>query len=187
MQLIVFSFFFIAYIQPLVCPTNPLHQFPAIVLPRSRLTLPSTSLLWLARSASSQEPALSMVLGREIAFLLTVIPENVRFNFHHFKRRASALAMAKQSPTAIYVTDLSTDNLEELADTIQKKYPSVKCYARKIDAASDEDVRSIINEAMTSFGRLDVFFANAGIASGTHIKDETAESFMRMMKINALR
>ncbi|KAG2185302.1 hypothetical protein INT44_002092 [Umbelopsis vinacea] len=100
--------------------------------------------------------------------------------------RASALAMAKQSPTAIYVTDLSTDNLEELAETVQKKFPSVKCYARKIDAASDEDVRSIINEAMTTFGRLDVFFANAGVASGTHIKDETAESFMRMMKINAL-
>jgi NADP-dependent 3-hydroxy acid dehydrogenase YdfG len=95
--------------------------------------------------------------------------------------------MAKQSPTAIYVTDLSTDNLEELADTIQKKYPSVKCFARKVDAASDEDVRAIINEAMTTFGRLDVFFANAGVASGTLLKDETAESFMRMMRINALR
>jgi NAD(P)-dependent dehydrogenase (short-subunit alcohol dehydrogenase family) len=95
--------------------------------------------------------------------------------------------MAKQSPAAIYVTDLSTDNLEELANTIQSKYPSVKCFARKVDAASDEDVKSVIEEAMKSFGRLDVFFANAGVASGTHIKDETSESFMRMMKINALR
>lgn len=101
--------------------------------------------------------------------------------------RASAIAIAKQSPTAIYVTDLSTDNLEELADTIQKKYPAVKCFARKVDAASDEDVRGVIDEAIKTFGRLDVFFANAGVASGDHIKDETAESFMRMMKINALR
>jgi len=100
--------------------------------------------------------------------------------------RASAIAMAKQSPSAIYVTDLSTDNLEELADTIRNKYPAVKCLARKLDAASDEDVRGIIDEAINTFGRLDVFFANAGVASGNHIRDETAESFMRMMKINAL-
>jgi len=62
----------------------------------------------------------------------------------------------------------------------------VKCFARKVDAASDEDVRGVIDEAIKTFGRLDVFFANAGVASGDHIKDETAESFMRMMKINAL-
>lgn len=100
--------------------------------------------------------------------------------------RATAFAMAKQSPAAIYVTDLSTDNLEELANSIQSKYPSVKSFARKVDAASEDDVKSIIDEAMKEFGRLDVFFANAGVASGTHIKDETPESFMRMMKINAL-
>lgn len=111
----------------------------------------------------------------------------VYWYFDRALSRASAIAMAKQSPAAIYVTDLSTDNLEELADTIQKKYPSVKCFARRVDAASDEDVRGIINEAMKSFGRLDVFFANAGVASGDHIKNETADSFMRMMKINTLR
>lgn len=100
--------------------------------------------------------------------------------------RATAIALAKRGPKAIYVTDLYTDNLDDLAKEIESKYAGVKCYARGVDAASDSAVQKIIDEAMKEYGRLDVFFANAGVASGDRIQDETAESFMNMMRINAL-
>ena len=77
-------------------------------------------------------------------------------------------------------------NLDELVKEIESNYRGVKCFAREVDAASDTAVTKIINEAMTTFGRLDVFFANAGVASGDRIQDEDAESFMNMMRINAL-
>lgn len=78
------------------------------------------------------------------------------------------------------------DNLQELAKEIQSTYTGVQCIPQAVDAASDAAVKDIIDQALNKFGRLDVFFANAGVATGDRIQDETAESFMRMMRINAL-
>lgn len=62
----------------------------------------------------------------------------------------------------IYVTDFNADLLESLAQEIEATYPSVKVIARRVDAAADEDVKAVIADAIEKFGRLDVFFANAG-------------------------
>ena len=43
------------------------------------------------------------------------------------------------------------------------KYPKVVVIPRKIDAASEDDIKSVIDDAIKKFGRLDVFFANAGL------------------------
>lgn len=94
------------------------------------------------------------------------------------------IALAKRGPKAIYVSDLGMDNLDDLVKLVQSM--GVTCYARAVDAASPSAVTGIIEEAIKTFGRLDVFFANAGVATGDRIQDETAESFMRMMRINAL-
>lgn len=102
------------------------------------------------------------------------------------KSRATAISLAKRGPKAIYVTDLGMDNLEELAKEIERTYAGVECIPYAVDAASDSAVTGIIEQAMSKYGRLDVFFANAGVATGDRLQDETAESFMRMMRINAL-
>lgn len=52
--------------------------------------------------------------------------------------------------------------LSLLAKEIQNKYPNVAVIPRKVDAASEDDVKSVIDDAIKKFGRLDVFFANAG-------------------------
>lgn len=100
--------------------------------------------------------------------------------------RATVIALAKRGPKAIYVSDLTLNNLDDLVKEIQTTFAGVQCIARAVDAASTAAVTGIIEEAMNQFGRLDVFFANAGVASGDRIQDETAESFMNMMRINAL-
>jgi NAD(P)-dependent dehydrogenase (short-subunit alcohol dehydrogenase family) len=63
---------------------------------------------------------------------------------------------------AIYITDYLEDLLPQLAKDIQTKYPKVTIIPRKVDAASEDDVKSVIDDAIKKFGRLDVFFANAG-------------------------
>lgn len=101
-----------------------------------------------------------------------------------FFSRATVFALAKRGPKAIYVSDLTLNHFDDLVKEIEAM--GVQCIARAVDAASTTAVTGIIDEAMQTFGRLDVFFANAGVASGDRIQDETAESFMRMMRINAL-
>lgn len=43
-----------------------------------------------------------------------------------------------------------------------------------------------MQEALDKYGRLDVFFANAGISSGRVFWEEDSEGFMKMMKTNTL-
>lgn len=62
---------------------------------------------------------------------------------------------------------------------------------RKVDAGVEEDVKAVVQAAVERWGRLDVFFANAGIG-GTpkrvfEMQGDSEESFMRTMKVNALR
>ena len=47
-------------------------------------------------------------------------------------------------------------------------------------------MRSVCAEALASYGRLDVFFANAGISSRKLFWDEDAQGFMHMLRTNAL-
>lgn len=45
----------------------------------------------------------------------------------------------------------------------------------------------MVEDAVSRYGRLDVMFANAGIAGGTVFTDMEGEEFMKMMRTNVLR
>ena len=60
-------------------------------------------------------------------------------------------------------------------------------HTRSFDASDEESVKKIVEEAVSTYGRLDVFFANAGIASGKIFTEVTPDEFMRMMKVNTMR
>ncbi|KAI9469630.1 hypothetical protein BDB00DRAFT_862947 [Zychaea mexicana] len=100
--------------------------------------------------------------------------------------RATVYALARRGPKVIYATDLGVDSLEELAKDVEAQYPGVQVIPRAVNAAKTADVTGIIDDAINKFGRLDVFFANAGIATGNTLQNEDEESFMTMMRINAL-
>ncbi|GAA5795958.1 hypothetical protein HPULCUR_001323 [Helicostylum pulchrum] len=75
--------------------------------------------------------------------------------------RASAYVIAKKSPVIIYVTDINDSNLSNLAQNITKT-TGAECIPKRMDASSDEDIQSIIAEALKKYGRLDFYYANAG-------------------------
>ncbi|CAB4422290.1 unnamed protein product [Rhizophagus irregularis] len=100
--------------------------------------------------------------------------------------RASAWIFAKNGAKAIYVTDYREDLLPQLAKEIQNKYPNVAVIPRKVDAASEDDVKSVIDDAIKKFGRLDVFFANAGIVYPVDSLNLETSKFMEVMRINVL-
>ena len=55
------------------------------------------------------------------------------------------------------------------------------------DAGSDADVRRLIDGVVQEHGRLDVFFANAGISGGlASITQQTAEDWTEILRINLI-
>jgi NADP-dependent 3-hydroxy acid dehydrogenase YdfG len=94
--------------------------------------------------------------------------------------------LAKKAPKAIYVTDISDNNLKDLADDITKT-TGVECIPRRVDAASEKDIQAVVSHALEHYGRLDVFFANAGIARHFVLAEAECEDFMEMMRVNAWR
>jgi len=100
--------------------------------------------------------------------------------------RAAALLYAREGAKHLYLLDFTGDNLPNLASTIAGKYNDVKVTTIQGDAADDATIKSLCERAIREEGRLDVFFANAGVASGKTIQDTSVEEWDKIMRINAL-
>jgi len=100
--------------------------------------------------------------------------------------RAAALLFAHEGAKHLYLLDYDGTNLEELKSTIKQRYPDVKVTVLQADASDEAAVSGVCQSALDEEGRLDVFFANAGIATAHSLHDNSGEAFMNVMKINAL-
>lgn len=102
--------------------------------------------------------------------------------------RASAHLFANNGAKALYLCDLRTDHLETHKREIESKYPGVAVHCQKVDAGDEKDVAGVVDAAIEKYGRLDVFFANAGISvTMSSVLEGSAEDFMEVMRINSLR
>ncbi|KAG6918712.1 hypothetical protein DXG01_012197 [Tephrocybe rancida] len=119
--------------------------------------------------------------------------------------RATAIRFGHEAAKHLYLIDFDPSNLPELKETIEKLYPDVKvkglgtpCHLRLIiishskvtviqaDAADEAAISGVCDQALREEGRLDVFYANAGVASRDALADTSTETFMNSMRINAL-
>ncbi|KAI5806688.1 hypothetical protein DFH27DRAFT_642386 [Peziza echinospora] len=106
--------------------------------------------------------------------------------------RATAHQFAQNGATAVYICDFDDTNLSAHVQEIHSLYPDVDVYARKFDAADEAAVQTVIKEALEKYGRLDVFFANAGVngaqgKSGVSlVGDIDANAFMNTLRVNTL-
>lgn len=83
--------------------------------------------------------------------------------------------------------DYNDDLLETHQKELKQLYPEVEVHAREFDAADEAEVEKVVKEAVDKYGRLDIFFANAGIATGAIFTETTSEDFMEVMRVNTLR
>jgi len=97
-----------------------------------------------------------------------------------------SLLFAHEGAKHLYLLDFDETNLPNLKETIEKKYPDVTVTTIQADASDEEAISGLCKQALREEGRLDVFFANAGFASGQTLHATSGESFMRSMKTNAL-
>jgi len=99
--------------------------------------------------------------------------------------RATALLFAHEGAKALYLLDFDGTNLPNLKETITTKYPDVHVVIVQGDAADDGTISKLVSSALQEQGQLDVFFANAGIASGAaSLTAITDVDWDRMMHVN---
>ncbi|SPC65094.1 related to levodione reductase [Ustilago sp. UG-2017b] len=98
--------------------------------------------------------------------------------------RATAMQFAHEGVKHIYVCDIDDENLPSLKEDITKRYPEVKCTAIASDAADEASVTSIIDQAISDNGHLDIFFANAARATGAPISATDVEDLETTHHIN---
>ncbi|KAI9862149.1 MAG: hypothetical protein M1813_004924 [Trichoglossum hirsutum] len=102
--------------------------------------------------------------------------------------RASAHQFARNGACAVFICDYSDTYLATHERELKSLYPSVDIHPRKFDASDETAVKTVVDEAIEKYGRLDVFFANAGVVGQAEIFTRvTGENFMNTLKTNALR
>lgn len=101
--------------------------------------------------------------------------------------RASAHQFAHNGARALYICDFSDQYLPVHARELQSLYPSVEVHARRFDAGDEAAVKAVVDECVSKYGRLDVFFANAGVVgTNKHFGEVEGEEFMRTLRTNVL-
>ncbi|KAI0728106.1 NAD(P)-binding protein [Fomitopsis betulina] len=100
--------------------------------------------------------------------------------------RATALQFAHEGAAHLYLIDFDPIDLPNLKSTIEESYPDVKVTTLAADAADEAAISGVCKQALHEEGRLDVFFANAGIATNQTLQDTSAETFMNTFRINTL-
>lgn len=101
--------------------------------------------------------------------------------------RASAHQFAHNGARAIYICDFSSQHLSVHVRELQSLYPSVEIHARQFDAGDEEAVKAVVDECLSTYGRLDIFFANAGIVgTNKHFREVGGEDFMKTLRTNVL-
>ncbi|KAJ5333715.1 hypothetical protein N7541_003548 [Penicillium brevicompactum] len=101
--------------------------------------------------------------------------------------RASAHQFANNGAKAVYICDFADNHLETHKREMKSLYPNVDVHVRSFDAADEKALTAVIDEAISQYGRLDIFFANAGIVGQPKVFTEVAGSeFLETMRVNAL-
>lgn len=84
----------------------------------------------------------------------------------------------------IVIADLNGEAAEIAAQKIRAS--GGRAVAVQADVVKRQDVRGIVEAAVTAFGRIDVWFNNAGYNKPLHLLDVTEENWRSIMEVNGL-
>ena len=88
----------------------------------------------------------------------------------------------------MYICDYNDSHLETHKREITSLYPGVDIHTRKFDAADEDAVKAVVDDAVKAYGRLDIFFANAGIVGQPKMFTEiAADEFLHTLRTNVVR
>lgn len=77
--------------------------------------------------------------------------------------RSLVLGLAAAGARAVYATDLTTAHMASLRDEVQASGSHCSVHAEVFDVSSEEQTVAVVKRALADYGRLDFYFANAGM------------------------
>jgi NAD(P)-dependent dehydrogenase (short-subunit alcohol dehydrogenase family) len=97
--------------------------------------------------------------------------------------RAAALLFGKEGARLIIVD--RSDSVHETAMLVGNAGGTIE--AVTADAGSESDVQAFIDKAVSTYGRLDAIWANAGISGGmVPLADQTVEHWQEVLRVNLI-
>jgi len=96
--------------------------------------------------------------------------------------KAVVLALAKEG--ADIVIDYIAQEEAEAEVEAEVKALGDRVVGVKADVSKVEDLRTLVNTAVSTFGRLDIMVNNAGIETRTSVLDTTEEEYEKVLDIN---
>lgn len=95
-------------------------------------------------------------------------------------KKAAELFLKEGANVAI--VDVREDELTEVAEALEQFGPIISIRA---DVSSEEDVKKYVEKTVSAFGKIDVFFNNAGIEGKVApITEQTVEDFDKVQEVN---
>ena len=99
--------------------------------------------------------------------------------------KATIIEFAKKGYDVVINYMSSKKEALELKQEVESKY-GVKSLAIQADVSVEEQVKSMVNEIVSTFGHIDVLVNNAGIAIDTIFEDKTVSNFRRTLDVNLI-
>src|SRR5579863_2889692 len=97
--------------------------------------------------------------------------------------RAASLLFTKEGARLIAVD--RTEGVKETVEQIRKAGGTAEAVIA--DAGSEKDVIAFVDKAVSSYGRLDAVWANAGISGGlVPLSEQTVEHWQEILRINLI-
>jgi NAD(P)-dependent dehydrogenase (short-subunit alcohol dehydrogenase family) len=96
--------------------------------------------------------------------------------------RATALAFAQAGARAVVLADITLAPMQALAKEIEST-TKAKALAVETDVGGEEPIKELVKQAKQHFGRVDVFFSNAGILGkegGLELEDPLWDAMWRI-------
>jgi len=89
-----------------------------------------------------------------------------------------------QEGASVVAADISADGLSETQTSIE---PTDNLVVQTADAGSEADVTALVDLAKSTFGQLNIVYANAGILGDSMgLADTTPDVFMEVLRVNTL-
>ena len=96
---------------------------------------------------------------------------------------ATARAFAKEG-ARLFLVDLNQGGLEKVKESLG--LPDERIRIRAADVTDEREVIAYVEEAEKAFGKIDVFFNNAGILSTGFVRDTDVSDLERILKVNVV-
>lgn len=87
--------------------------------------------------------------------------------------RSLVLGLAAAGARAVYATDLSLGNIASLQEEVRAMKSDCEVHGALLDVTDEKQTISVLKEVLDKYGRMDFYFANAGVGNYVYVLGTT--------------